>query len=358
MLENYRVDYKKLQSFCAQLFCAHGLNEQDGKDFAEAIVDADLSGVKSHGMVRIKTYLTQIAAGQLDMQALAEVIEETPVTALMDGHNGLGMVASARAVNKAIAMADQNYIGTVVLRGANHFGTAGYWATKLAGTDKIGVAVSNTTPILSAPGGTQRAIGSNPYSIAIPAGKYGHLCLDVSNGIMAMGKIYEYQRLNKPLPDGAWLDANGNPTTDPHANEAPDFIMRPVGAHKGFGMAVVLEALTSILGNGTYCPRSKLIPDQPDRRPSLTQTYFAVRVDAFRDLDEFTAGVEAFVEYLHSLKTQDENSKIFYPGEIEFLNRKKGKENGIILTSDIVDYLTSTAKEAGIEPKGIFVKAD
>lgn len=344
-MKSYLVSEKDLTKFVAELFKGYGITDIDAMEFAEALINADLCNVTSHGTVRVKTYLEQIKSGKMDITVLPEMVKENGCTAVIDGRNGLGMITSARATLKAKELAEKHGVGIVAARGCNHFGRAGYWATKLSGDNCIGFTTSNTTPILSAPASNQRIIGSNPFSFAIPAGKYGHVCLDISNGIMAMGKIYNYARENKPLPGGAWIDAKGNPTTDPRANDPTEYTMRPVGAHKGFGLAVVMEMITSILAMGTFCPRSALIPESEDRGPALSQLYVAVKVDSFRDIEDYEAAIEDFIEYLHTAPVNKEGDKIFFPGEIEEISIAKNRERGITLPEDIVEFLKSAASE-------------
>ena len=347
-MKKYCVKDSDLTGFVSKLFQGYGILKEDADEFAMALVDADKCNVSSHGTVRIQTYLQQIKDGKMNIKTTPETICETPCTALMDGGNGLGMITSARATAKAVELAEKSGIGFVTVRGCNHFGRAGYWSAKLAGENRIGFTVSNTTPILSAPASNTRIIGSNPFSVAIPAGKYGHMCLDISNGIMAMGKIYDYARQNKPLPEGAWLDAKGNPTTDPRANAVPDFTMRPVGVHKGFGLAVVMEALTAILSAGTFCPRSAIIPASEERKPSLSQSYFAMKIDSFRPLDEFVAEMEEFIEYLHNAPVREGMGNILYPGELEEMSMAQKEKDGIVLPGDIVEFLISATEERGL----------
>lgn len=345
---NYVSSCEKLVKLCTNLFVKHGLTEEDAQIVSRSLVSADMRGVRSHGLVRVELYLNQIKSGVMDPRAEVSVIKETETTALLDGNHGLGAVISERAVAMTRKKANAFSTGFVTVRRSNHFGAAGYWAIEIAGNDMIGFATTNAQPVLAAPNGKNVLIGNNPFSIAVPAGKYSTMCLDISCGVMAMGKIFEHRRLNKPFPEGSWLDKNGNPTTDPYVNNVTEFIGLPFGMHKGFGIAVMVEAITSILAGGLVAAE---VPDAYDlnKKNAVTHSFFAMRIDAFRELSEYIAKIEEFIDYLHAAPTCDGTDHIFYPNEIEINNYNKALKEGIVIPSDIKDYLVHAASEIGLE---------
>lgn len=344
MSKNYIIPREHLICFCTDLFKAYGVKADEAKIFAEALVSTELRGVKSHGMVRIKNYIDRINAGTLDLDKEITIINETSTTALIDGNNGIGMVISKKAVDIARKKAKENGIGFVSVRQSNHFGAAGIWGIELAGEDMIGICSTNSEPIVSAPTGKTRALGSNPFSITAPAGKYPHVSLDISNGVMALGKVYEYKRLDKLFPEGSWLDSDGNPTTDPNANPVAEFIMRPFGMHKGFGLTVMMEILTSLLAGGAYGPEIPSVYRDIDKPNPISHFFMAIRIDCFRELSDFKSSVDELIEYLHELPVRDEDKSVLYPGEIEAKIAEKNLKSGIILSEDVVNELKDMAK--------------
>ncbi|MGY3718067.1 Ldh family oxidoreductase [Sutcliffiella cohnii] len=349
MNENYVVTVDALADFCTKLFQAYGANYEKAKDFSESLVKTELRGIKSHGVVRIKNYIDRMKAGTITLNSSSKIIKETPTTALIDGNNGLGMVISKEAVRLARRKAEESGVGIVSVRNSNHFGAAGIWGEELAGNNMIGICATNSEPIVSAPVGKTRALGSNPFSIAVPANKYPTVNLDISNGVMALGKIYEYRRLGKEFPEGSWLDKEGTPTTNPHANEVAEFIMRPFGMHKGFGITVMMEILTAILADGAFGPEIPSVYRDIDKPNPISHFFMAIKIECFRDLHDFTSKVDTLIEYLHSLPVQEEGKRVLYPGEIEAKVSEQNDKNGIILSEEVVKELLDMANLGGME---------
>lgn len=348
MGKKYVISTERLSEFCTELFRSYGVSFDHAKIFSDALVKTEVRGVKSHGVVRIKNYIDRINAGTLDLTNDITIINETATTALIDGNNGIGMVICKKAVEMARNKAQSSGIGFVSVRRSNHFGAAGIWGVELAGEDMIGICGTNSEPIVSAPTGKTRALGSNPFSITAPAGKYPHVSLDISNGVMALGKIYEYKRLGKPFPDGSWLDKDGHPTTDPNINPIPEFIMRPFGLHKGFGLTVMMEILTSLLSGGEFGPQVPSVYRDIDKPNPISHFFLAIRIDYFRNLEDFKVTVDELIEYLHNLPVQEGQNKVLYPGEIEAIVSEKNLSNGIVLGEDVVNDLLNMAAFKGM----------
>ena len=346
MPKNYACDPKELTKFCAELFSGWGFKRVDAEAIARQLVIADMRGMASHGVVRVEMYLTHARKGAIDPKAVPEVVRETAVTAVIDGHKAAGAVASELAVKIAREKAEKAGIAMVVVRNSNHHGACGYWGIELARDDMLAFVTSNTPPFLAAPVSKGPVIGNNPISLVVPAnGKT--MCLDISNGVMAFGKIHEYRRLNKPFPPNAWLDKDGRPTTDPFANEFLEFISLPVGMHKGFGLAVMAEAVTSMLAGGAVA--AEIAPpgaDLEENNPTC-HCFIAMKLDSFLDPAAYRAKVDAFIEYLHGAAVQKEGDRIYYPGEIENIAYAKSLKEGISVPENVREFLCKKAEEAG-----------
>ena len=182
------------------------------------------------------------------------------------------------------------------------------------------------------------------------------MCLDISNGVMAFGKIHEYRRLNKPFPENTWLDENGQPTTDPFANDFLKFISLPVGMHKGFGLAVMAEMVSSVLAGGAFAQH--IVPEgtTTDENNDTAHCFVAIRIDAFRDSAAYRADVEDYIDFLHHAPTRKEGDRIYYPGEIENIAYEKSVREGVPIPETTRDYLCAKAAEAGIgSAESVFV---
>lgn len=357
MPKSYLCDPDALIRFCTELFSGHGFTEADAEVIAKQLVIADMRGMPSHGVVRVEMYLTHARKGAVDPGAVPEVVRETPVSAVIDARKAAGAVASELAVKLAREKAEQTGMAMVAVRNSNHHGTCGYWGMKLARDDMLAFVASNTPPFLAAPGSKGPVIGNNPVSVVVPAnGRV--MCLDISNGVMAYGKIHEYRRLHKPFPPNAWLNKEGNPTTDPFANELLEFISLPVGMHKGFGLAVMAEALTSLLSGGEAA--SEILPPNGDLETHnpTSHCFLALKLAAFQDPAVYRDRVDAFIHALHGAETRTAGDRVYYPGEPENLAYERSLAEGVTVPESSKDFLCQAAEQAGISiPAALFSRS-
>jgi len=332
----------------------HGLSEGDADQVAECLVNADLRNVISHGVVRMGNYVDRLKGGGAKAKPDITIVSETPTTAILDGDDCLGSVVSNRAVAMAREKAAASGMGFVTVRRSNHFGMAAFWSIKLAGNDMIGYSGSNVEPIVCVTGGKSGGIGNNPFSYAFPTKNHSVVCFDAACSVMAGGKKFEYQRLGKQLPEGAFCTKDGKPTTDPfHAD-----LMLPFGGHKGYGLAVVVEMFSSILSGGNF---GSAMGSQYHKlnSPAHSAHYFmAIKIDAFRPLEDFHKSADAFVDYLHNLPRADGVSRIYVPGELENESKAQKEKDGLRIQDLVLDDLIKLGKEVGLnEARSAFFKA-
>jgi len=355
MGEGYLCDCKELMGFCTGLFQNYGFSHEHATEISKCLVETDMRGIRSHGTVRVEMYLTQLEKGAINAKGQPKVVKETKTTAVIDGDKAAGAPVCEMAVRIAREKAAEYGMGMVTARASNHFGPAGHWSIKLAGEDMIGFAAANNPPMVAAPESTKAVIGNNPFSLAVPAGNGQCMCMDISNGMMAYGKIHEYKRLNKPFPENCWLDDKGQPTTDPFAAEFLKFISLPFGMHKGFCLAVMVEAITSMLSGGPVADEFAPPGADLDANNPNSQCFMAIKLDNFLDPSEYTETVAKFKKYLRSVPVRKEGSVIYYPGEIENIAWAKALAEGIIIPKNVKEYLGSAAGKAGLTvPAGLF----
>lgn len=346
----FRIPYNEILGLAEGVFSACGIPERDAKMLSDSLVRADMRGVKSHGLVRVPSYVQQIRDGVFSAETPLEIISERGFATVLDGHNGLGAVVSYKAVEITKEKARENGVAVTVVRNSNHYGAAGLWAYLLSeDKDLIGFTTTNSVPIVAAPNGTGRGVGSNPFSFAIPAEKYENMCLDVSCGYMAQGKIWEYRRLNKSLPENAWLGPDGKMTTDPNAYHIDDYVMIPFGNHKGFGLSVIMEMLSSALAGGPFHTKFGGLTKE---MPKTSHLFAAMRIDAFIDPVAYRKDVDCYIEYLHSLPVRDNATKVLYPGEIEAKCEVDSLRNGVPIPMKVLEDMRSIAVEYGLNVEG------
>lgn len=342
----HRIPYEQAMEMSQSIFCACGMNKEDARMLSDSLVCADMRGVKSHGLVRVPSYADQLVDGIYSAQTNIEVVRETPISVVLDGHKGLGAVISYRAVELAKKKARNTGVGIVAVRNSNHYGAAGIWSYLLAQEkDLVGFTATNSVPVVAALGGTGRGIGSNPFSFAIPAETYENMCLDISVGHMAQGKIWEYKRLNKKLPENAWMGPDGEITTDPNKFDVIDYIMLPFGGHKGFGLGVIMETLTSALADADFQDHfNGLTKDLP----ATCHVFAAMRIDMFMDPSIYRSRIDKYIDYIHSLPVHEGCSAPLYPGEIEAQIEAQSRALGVPVADQMLRDMYATAQKLNV----------
>ena len=253
--------YDTLNTFCHDVFRKFGFNEEETNIIKDVLLTADLYGIESHGMQRMVRYDKGIEKGTIHPDAKPEVVFETPVSAVIDGHDGMGQLISHFAMEKAIEKAKKTGVGFVSVRNSNHFGIAGYYAEMASKQGLLGMACTNSEAIMVPTFGRKAMLGSNPIAVAMPAEPYPFL-FDCSTTVVTRGKLEMYNKMGKPLPQGWALGANGQESTD-----APDVLANIVakkgggimplggnkevnGSHKGYGYGMLCEIFSSIFSMG------------------------------------------------------------------------------------------------------------
>lgn len=343
-----RIGHETLIRRSEDIFCACGMAQADAHMLAESLVRADMRGVKSHGLVRLPGYAGQIRSGAVNPSSGAEIVRETQFSAVMDGHMGLGALVSCQAAQVTVRKARENGIAFVTVRNSSHNGAEGLW-TQMMSQDRelISFCATNSAPVLAPVNGVSRGIGSNPFSVSIPAGRHPNLCLDIACGCMAQGKIWAYQRQNRPLPEGAWIGPDGEETTDPNRWAVEEYIMLPFGGHKGFGLSMVMEALTSALSGSDFQDQwGGGYGVQP-----VSHCFAAMRIDAFTDADAYRSRIDRYVDYVHALPVREGCPRPAYPGEHAARTEKESRALGVPEPEQVLREMARTARELGLPPE-------
>ncbi|MHB0868737.1 MAG: Ldh family oxidoreductase [Chloroflexota bacterium] len=344
---NIIVQADPLREFVAQLFERHGLPREDAAVVADHLVEADLRGVYSHGVLRVQPYLERLKAGGMNPRPNIRLLRETPGTALVEGDNGSGQVVSVRAMEIAIRKAREVGVGYVGVRGSNHFGTCAYYAQMALEHDMIGYAATvGGNKIMAPTGGITPLLGNNPFGVAIPAGKEYPVVLDMALSVVAKGKIVHAMKAGTPIPDTWALNRYGEPTTD--AKEAFDGLVQPVGGYKGYSMSFVVGALGGILNQAAF------VKDVTDfylnmfDPQNVGHSFQAIDIKAFMDPAEFKARMDESIQEMHNSELARGNDRIYVPGEMEWITRGKRLREGIPIAPAVWRDLATISRETGV----------
>lgn len=318
-----------------------GLPAADATIAAETLVEADLRGVHSHGVLRIEMYLGQIDNGEIIAKPNIRIVSDLGPRVLMDGDRAMGQVSGYRAMELAIQRADEHGIASVSLRNGRHIGAAAFHSMMAAEQGMIGITVTNAGINMVPVGGTSKLVGNNPLAIAAPTNREFPMVLDVATSVAAGGKLDVAISKGQKIPFGWALDPDGAPTDDPLL--ARDGSLLPVGGHKGYGLAVMLDVLAGVLSGGRFGGRLGM--------EGSSQMFLAIEIEGLMPLSEFKSRMDELIEQLHSDRPAEAGGRIYVPGEIEWELARDRIENGIPLPDSVLDMIEGYASAGGVDSR-------
>lgn len=343
--EEGRIKADDLQHFCAEVFHNSGLSREDAALMAELLVEADLRGYSTHGVVRMGTYLDYAKHGVINVKATIQTLRDEAAIALIDGDDGFGQIVASRAVDIAVNKAEQYGIGAVGVRNSGHLGALGLIAKRAAAQRMIGLVYTNAGPVMAAWGGSKPVLGNNPFAVCIPRENGPAVLIDMALSTTARGNIILAEREGKEIPEGWALDRAGRPTTNP--TEALLGSVMPMAGHKGYVLSLLMELLTSVLVGGLPgYSLGLLAPPQYERPLGTSNLVIAINVGSFIEWDRFQASLEHILGYIKESAEQEE--QIFIPGERSDNQRQHHAAFGIQLQSNIVAELKRLAEEYNV----------
>ena len=344
--------YETLHRFCMDAFQAFGFSEEEATIIQDNLLTADLYGIESHGMQRMVRYHKGIENGMINPKAVPEIVFETPVTAVIDAHEGMGQLVGHKAMTLAIEKAKQSGIGIVSVRNSNHYGIAGYYANMACKEGLMGFSCTNSEAIMVPTYGRLAMLGSNPIACAFPAEPYNFF-FDASTTVVTRGKLEIYNKLEKPLPEGWALDKDGHPSTDAPVvlgnivKKNGGGIMplggstEQLGSHKGYGYGMICEIFSSILSMGetsNYC--------MTGGKGRICHGFAAINPAFFGDPAEIKAHFSTYLQELRDAPKAEGQERIYTHGEKEVAAVKDRMENGIPVNDntmvemlDLANYL-------------------
>lgn len=349
MADQIRTDYQVLQTFTADLFQSTGLNQEDAAYYSKSLVDTNLWGIDSHGVLRVPIYIKRLLAGSCNPKPNITTIKSAITLEVLDGDDGAGQIVGREAMLRAIDLAKTYNIGIVGVIRSNHFGAAATFTRMAVAEGMIGIAMTNVVQNVVAPGGSKPIIGNNPFSVAVPT--YGDFpfVLDISLSSVAGGKLLLASKKGEKIPMDWGTDKNGHPTDDP--DEAFKGFLLPVGGHKGLGLAYTIEILTGVISGGVFLEAMKGMYKYPDD-PSLTSHLMvAVNLSAIMDQNDIQTRMTDFIQTIHNSPMWDQSKEMLIPGEIEYRTMQQRKQRGIPLSNNLYEELVALAKELGVKTK-------
>ncbi len=355
------VQKEKLMKFTQNVFLTYGVSEKDAFICADNLVLADMRGIPSHGVARLKRYVDGMNNGVIFPLSKPDIVKETAVTANIDGKAGLGQIVGHFATSLAINKAKQSGAGIVTVHNSNHYGIAGYYSQMILNENLLGISMTNSAPLVVPTFGREMVFGTNPISLTAPAKNRKPFFLDMATSVVPRGKLEVYNREGKPLPDGWAVDENGQVTTDPGKvlnnllNRLGGGIL-PLGGegelysgYKGYGMAIFVDILCGVLSGGAY---ANLVNKSKNGKPApanVSHFFLALNIENFVDLDTFTTNMTDLMDRLQNSDKATNQKHIFIHGEKEFVKYEKYEKEGIPLQDKVYDTLRSIGEQRNVK---------
>lgn len=327
--ELYKLIKNKLESA--------GLPENQAIETSKHLVYADLSGIHSHGAVRVEYYAERIAKGGINLNPELSFEKTGASTGIFHGDNAQGQFVSNEALEPIIKMAKESGVAIVGVSRSGHVGTLSYFLNKIADEDLIGISMCQSDPMVVPYGGSEVYYGTNPIAIGVPRTDGEPIVFDMATTVQAWGKILDARSKNMEIPDTWAVDDEGKPTTNP--NDVAGLL--PISGPKGYGLMMMVDILSGVLLGLPFGKDVSSMYEKLSKGRELGQIYIVIDPSRFRDIEDFKKDVTKMVNDLHEINPANGFKQVYYPGEVSYLSYEKGKNEGTYIPKEIVDYLQS-----------------
>lgn len=335
-----------LRDAAAAIFVALELPPAAARTVSDALVEADLRGIPSHGVLLVPMYAERMQAGSVSTRTQADVTADFGAVAALDAGHALGVLTGDQAMAMAIDKARHFGIGAVTVRHAFHFGGAFRFVQAALDAGMIGVAAANTRPLMPAPGGAKAVVGNNPLAIGAPHADGDDLLLDMALSEAALGKIRLAAQEGRAIPPTWATDAAGEPTTDPDAAIAG--MLLPAAGPKGYGLALLIDVLTGVLSGGSHGAGVRGLYADVAVPNDCAHAFIAIDPGAFGDRDAFTRGVSDLAAQVLASPTGPGVDRVLLPGQLEAGRRAGALKAGIAIPESVMGSLEQTAAGLGV----------
>ncbi|MBN2349949.1 MAG: Ldh family oxidoreductase [Bacteroidales bacterium] len=351
--------YEYLNNFTQHVFIKMGCSKEDADMTTRVFLAAELRGLSSHGMIRIKDYYQLWKANRINIKPNVRIVHETPSTAVVDGDGAIGMIAATKSMEIAIKKAKNAGTGWVSTRGSNHFGIAGYYAMMALEHDMIGITMTNANPLVAPTFSVSRLLGTNPIAVAIPAKNQPPFVADFSTTPIARGKLAVAEKKGEKTLPGFVQDKNGNPSIEPTILKEGGSMLTlggdfEHGSHKGYCMSAVVDIFSAVLSGanfGPFVPPSvAYLPVLDEKVGEGTGHFFgAMRIDAFQNSEEFKSKMDTWIETFRNAKSAPGKPAVQIPGDPERELEEKIRKEGIQVIPAVAKEMKEIAESLGIE---------
>ena len=341
------VSAESLSGYVAGIFKGAGCSEEGARDMAECLVQTNLWGIDSHGVLRTPEYLARFKNGAMNNRPEIRTLKSGTGLEVLDADNGAGYVAGKAAMSRAIELAKTGNIAAVGIINSNHCGAASLYARMALEHGMIGIAMSNVAPNMVAPGGSKPITGNNPIAVAVPTFGDFPFVFDISLSAVSGGKILVAAKNGEEIPLGWATDKEGRPTTDPNVG-FKGFLL-PMGAHKGFGLSLLVDILCGVITGGSFQHQLKSMYVYPNDPSNTAHLMLVINPSILMSEEQLKERMAEFFETVRQSPMWDKDSEMLLPGEIEFRKEKERRSSGIPIPKPLHDELIQLGKDMDLD---------
>jgi LDH2 family malate/lactate/ureidoglycolate dehydrogenase len=353
---HFSADY--LHDFAQKVFVSFGVPPSDAAVAADVLSKADLRGIDSHGIARLRTYVDMFTIGRINPKPNVRVIRERKSVATVDGDSGLGLVVGPKANEIAMDKAAVYGSGWVSVCNTNHYGIASYYSLQALERDMIGWSMTNTSRIVVPLWGAERRLGTNPIAIAFPGLKNPPIVIDLATSVVAFGKVEMAERAGVSLPEGWIIDEQGRSSTQAKdvykGGLLPLGSTRAMGAHKGYCLSAMVDILSAVLSGanwGPFVPPFALFEEAPSRSVGKGIGHFfgAMEIEGFSEVEVFKKRIDDWIEVFRSTKPAPGHEAVLIPGDPEHAAEQVRRKRGIPVIEAVVNDLREVSRITKVE---------
>jgi len=310
-----QLEINQLKKLLTDIFLSLGVNSEEASIVVGSILEAEISGVESHGLLRIKPYVKRIENKLMNTQPNIQIVNDKDSIIIVDGDNGLGQVVAHKTLKICFERLATRNVILASVRNSNHFGMSGYFSRKAAEKGYIAIVASNASPTMAPWGGIDPLLGTNPVAMSFPVTRYDNFTLDMATSATARGRIRTFERRGEEMPVGLAIDKYGKDTTDPQAALDGGTVL-PLGQHKGYGLSMFLDVLSAGLSSASLSYETESM-FQANRVSNIGHFFLLIKLDGLIDSDQFKERMEEWFHILKDSEARPGFEEIMIPGEIE-----------------------------------------
>ncbi|EGC9167674.1 Ldh family oxidoreductase [Salmonella enterica subsp. enterica serovar Agona] len=328
------VKENELKALAFNKLTQAGLDAQTAQQVADVLVHADITGVHSHGVIRVEHYCTRLNAGGLNPKATFSIEQISPSVAILDSDDGMGHCALIKATDHAISLARETGLGFVSVKNTSHCGALSWFIEQATSQGMVAIAMTQTDTCVAPYGGAERFLGTNPIAFGFPVKDSHPMIVDMATSAIAFGKILHAKETGKPIGHALALDKEGHITTDPHKIEN----LLPFGGHKGSGIALAIDALTGVLMGANFSNHIVRMYGDYDKMRKLASLVIVIDPQMLGN-PLFSSIMSTMVNELRAVKPMPGVDKVLAPNDPQIAYKEKCLKEGIPVAEGIYQYL-------------------